>query len=107
MKYSIKTSELHQVISEALDELDNGEILIEEPINKTDAKQIAKTEIKNFLKTSNRTEFENQIKVIVSDMIKNDNDLESHFVEIVRDVIINLYKQFWTKRQIWSNNLKR
>jgi hypothetical protein len=51
-------------------------------------------------------EFENKIGKIVKDKLKNEKDLEDKMVEITKNVITQLYKTLWVKRNVWQSSLK-
>ncbi len=49
--------------------------------------------------------FKSKIEKIVIDRIKGDEALEDKVVEITKNVLTQLYKTLWTKRNFWSSNL--
>jgi len=71
---------------------------INEEINKSDIEKGIKTYI-------NSSEFNSKIEKIVKDRLKNEKELEDKVVEITKNVITQLYKTLWTKRNFWKNNL--
>lgn len=83
------------VISEALSATDKSEI-----------KTILKKEIKDFLDISRSADLDKKVSDIVKNKFKNDKDVEKHIVDIVRNVLVQLYKNLWTRRNFWANDLK-
>jgi hypothetical protein len=71
---------------------------INEELNKSDVNK----SIKNYIDTA---EFKSKIEKIVKDRIKNEKELEDKVVEITKNVISQLYKTLWTKRNFWQGNL--
>lgn len=59
-------------------------------------------ELKIYMDTN---EFKDKINKIVKDRIKNDKALEDKVVEITKNVLTQLYKTLWTKRNIWQTSL--
>jgi hypothetical protein len=58
--------------------------------------------IKIYMDTA---EFKAKIEKIVKDRIKNEKELEDKVVEISKNVITQLYKTLWTKRNFWKSNI--
>lgn len=108
MKVKITDTQLEQYIKECLIESDTKSLVSEEltATDKSDIKSIVKKEIKDFLDISRGSQFETKVKSIVKDSIKGDKDLENKMVEISRNVLVQLYKQLWTRRAFWANDLK-
>jgi hypothetical protein len=105
MKVKLKESEIDSIFEVCL--FKNNFLC--EDLNKTDEKRIsklAKDEIKDYLKKSRNKELEKKIEEVVKDKIKNDKELKERVEEIVRSMIIEVYKNFWTKRQQLFNNIK-
>lgn len=74
--------------------------------DKNDVKAIVKKELREFLASSNSPELEKKVGKMVKDSIKSDKDMENHIVEITRNVLVQLYKNLWTKRNFWANDLR-
>lgn len=112
MKVKIKDSELEQYLKEGLIDLVNGNMVNEELTNtdKKDIQSMVKKEIKDFLEINRSSQFETRVKNIVKDtfkdVVKKDKDLEDKVLEISRNVLVQLYKQLWTRRAFWANDLK-
>lgn len=50
-------------------------------------------------------EFERKISKIIVDRLKNDKQLEDQIVDITKNVITQLYKALWVKRNMWRGSL--
>jgi hypothetical protein len=71
---------------------------INEEISKKDIDQGVKTYI-------NSAEFKTKIEKIVKDRLKNDKELEDQTVEITKNVLTQLFKTLWNRRNTWLNGL--
>lgn len=105
----VKDKDLFEYFKEVLyeDELNNN--TISEALTQSDKneiKTIVKSQIKDFLNLNRNSDFEKKVGDIVAKKFKNDKDVEKRILEITRNVIIQLYKTLWTKRNFWSNDLK-
>lgn len=68
--------------------------------------EISKKDIDQGIKTyMNSTEFKAKIEKIVKDRLKNDKDLEDQTVEITKNVLTQLFKTLWNRRNTWLNGL--
>jgi hypothetical protein len=108
MKVKITESQLEQYFKESLVEMDEKTPINEalSPSDKSDIKVMIKNEIKDFLNIARGSQFETKIKDIVKDMVKDNKDFENKVVDITRNVLVQLYKQLWTRRSFWVNDLK-
>jgi len=108
MKIKITESQLEQYIKESLVEMDEKTPINEalSPTDKSDIKVMIKNEIKDFLNITRGSQFETKITDIVKDMVKGNKDFENKVVDITRNVLVQLYKQLWTRRSFWVNDLK-
>ena len=107
MKVRVTESELKSYFSEVIGEMDNG--ILNEALtqtDKSDIKSLVKKEIKDFLENNRSAEFENKVGEIIKKKMKNDKDIEKYLVELTRNVLIQLYKNLWTRRNFWSSDLK-
>jgi hypothetical protein len=43
---------------------------------------------------------------MIKDYVKKDKELEKYFVEISKNVLVQLYKTLWTKKNFWTSDLK-
>lgn len=67
---------------------------------------ITKSDIsKEFKIYMDTNEFKTKIAKIVQDKIKDDKALEDKVVEITKNVLSQLYKTLWLKKETWLNNL--
>lgn len=71
--------------------------------DKSDIKDIFKTEFEKKLKSS---DFKNAINDIVVKQIGSDKATKKEVAKITQKVIVKLYKTLWTRRSFWSNNLE-
>lgn len=62
--------------------------------------------IRDFLKMSRSESFDASVKKMVKDYVKKDKELEKYFVEISKNVLVQLYKTLWTRRNFWTSDLK-
>ncbi len=108
MKVKITESQLDQYIKECLVEMDEKSSINEalSPSDKSDIKVMIKKEIKDFLDITRGSQFETKVKDIVKDNLKTNKDFENKVVEITRNVLVQLYKQLWTRRSFWANDLR-
>lgn len=72
--------------------------IIKEELSKTDINK----QIKGYI---DGTEFKNKIEKIVKEKLKNEKELEDKVVEITKNVLTQLYKTLWIKRNTWIDNL--
>lgn len=49
--------------------------------------------------------FAKKVEKIVKDRLAKDKDIEDKMVEITKNVLTQLYKTLWTKRNFWSSSL--
>jgi hypothetical protein len=87
MKHIIK-----QVLNEELTRSDKAEI-----------KNIFKSEFNSAIKT-------NDVKKKIGDMVKNqlktDKPTRREVGKMTQKVLVKLFKTFWVRKNIWSNNLE-
>lgn len=72
------------------------------PLKENLTKADVKKEITIYLSSD---EFKNKVGKIVKDRLKNEKELEDKVVEITGNVITQLFKTLWVKRNTWKNNL--
>lgn len=72
--------------------------IIKEELSKTDINK----QIKGYIDSA---EFKNKIEKIVKEKLKNEKELEDKVVEITKNVLTQLYKTLWIKRNTWIDNL--
>ena len=51
------------------------------------------------------SEFKDKIEKIVKDKLKNNKELDDKVVDITKNVLTQLYKTLWTKRNFWKSSL--
>ena len=51
-------------------------------------------------------ELKAKVAEIIGNHLKNNKELEDQVVDITKNVLIQLYKTLWTKRNFWSTSLK-
>ena len=69
--------------------------------------ELSKTDVEKQVKVyMDSSEFKAKIEKIVRDRMKNEKELEDKIVDVTKNVLTQLYKNLWTKRSIWRNNLK-
>ena len=83
---------IRKIISEELSSTD-----------KSDIKDIFKTEFEKKLKSS---DFKDAINDIVVKQLGNDKATKKQIAKITQKVIVKLYKTFWTRRSFWYKNLE-
>lgn len=72
---------------------------LHEELTKADVKSIVNQEIgSNMLK--------NKVIEIINQQIRGNKNLEDKVVNITSNVLTQLYKQLWTKRNFWKSGLK-
>ena len=115
MKVKVSDKQLTEWVKEVIDGVDvinedviNGVGIITEDTSLTnsDVKSIVKREIREFLNMTQTGDLEKKIKEMVKEAIKSDKDLEKNMVEISKNVLVQLYKNLWTRRSFWTNDLK-
>jgi hypothetical protein len=107
MKINITESQLKGYFDEVMTEINNG--IINESLtqaDKNDIKSIVKKEIKDFLENNRSIEFENKVSDIIRKKLKTDKENEKFLVDLTKNVLIQLYKNLWTRRNMWSSDLK-
>lgn len=105
MKVKVSDKQLTEWVKEVLDgkdSLNEGDT----SISKDDIKTIVKKEIKDFLNITKAGDLEAKVQKMVKDAIKSDKELEKFMVEISKNVLIQMYKNLWMRRNFWSSDLK-
>lgn len=111
MKIKLTETQLTSYFKEVFDEGEScscGEVISESltQTDKSEIKSIVKKEIKDFLDLNRSGDLEKKVNDIIKSKFKNDKDVEKYIVDITKNVLIQLYKSLWTKRNFWSNDLK-
>lgn len=81
----------------------NKKILYEK-LNASEKKEVESI-IKKEFKTFFGKDFETKVEKIVKAQLKG-SEFEDKVVGITRNVLVQLYKSLWTKRQFWTKTLK-
>jgi hypothetical protein len=76
--------------------------LIKNRLNEEFGKQDVTKEISTFIDGQT---FKNKIEKIIKDKLKDNKELEDKMVDITRNVLSQLYKTLWTKRNFWRNQV--
>lgn len=66
-----------------------------------------KEEIKDMItKAMDSSEVKSTVEKMVKDQIKGNKALEDKVVDITKNVLTQLYKTLWVKRNFWKSTLK-
>ena len=72
---------------------------LHEELTKSDVKDIVKQEF-------NTNVLKNKVIEIINQQVKGNKALEDKVVDITKNVLTQLYKQLWVKRNFWKSGLK-
>lgn len=76
--------------------------ILKEELSKKD-----KDEVKSMIDDAiDSKDLESVVKKIVKDRIKNEKGLEDKVVDITKNVITQLFKTLWVRRNFWKTTLK-
>lgn len=103
---TVNSSQLSFLIKEELFGVDKSQL--SEGLSATDKSEIGtivKSEIKNFFKLNRSVDFEKEIEKIVNDTLSK-TKTKDEIAEIAKNVIVQLYKALWMKRNFWKTELK-
>ena len=75
---------------------------IKNRLNEEFGKKDVTKEVNAFMDSAT---FKSKIEKIVKDKLKDNKELEDKMVEITRNVLSQLYKTLWTKRNFWRNQV--
>jgi len=78
--------------------------IINETLSKTDENQIG-VMIRKEIKKAFGDDLEKKVLDIVKKELKG-KKLRNDILEINKDVLVQLYKELWIKRQFWLNSIK-
>lgn len=104
MKLKLTEQELFNYFKEAFEPSLLNEALSN--ADKNDVKSIVKKEISDFLNLNRSIDFEKKVETIIKNKIKSDKDVEKYIVDVTRNVLVQLYKNLWLRRNFWVNDLK-
>jgi hypothetical protein len=66
-----------------------------------------KSDVKKAVKIyMDSDEFKAKIEKIVKEKLKNNKEIDDRVVTITKNVIAQLFKTLWMKRNTWQNNVK-
>jgi hypothetical protein len=77
---------------------------IKESLTQTDENQIG-VMIRKEIKNAFGDDLEKKVLKIIQKELKGKN-LRKDILDINKDVLVQLYKELWTKRQFWINSIK-
>lgn len=78
--------------------------IIRESLTQTDENQIGAM-IRREIKKSFGEDLESKVLKILEKELKN-SKLKKHIVEINKDVLVQLYKELWMRRNMWLTAIK-
>lgn len=78
--------------------------IIKESLSQTDENQIGVL-IRKEIKKSFGDDLEKKVIQIIKKELKG-KDIRKDITDINKDVLVQLYKELWTKRQFWLNSIK-
>ena len=78
--------------------------IIEESLSQTDENQIGVL-IRKEIKKAFGDDLEKKVIQIIKKELKGKN-IRKDITDINKDVLVQLYKELWTKRQFWLNSIK-
>jgi hypothetical protein len=78
--------------------------IIEESLTQTDENQIGVL-IRKEIKKAFGDDLEKKVIQIIKKELKG-KDLRKDITDINKDVLVQLYKELWTKRQFWISSIK-
>ena len=78
--------------------------IIEESLSQTDENQIGVL-IRKEIKKAFGDDLEKKVIQIIKKELKG-KGIRKDITDISKDVLVQLYKELWTKRQFWLNSIK-
>jgi hypothetical protein len=64
--------------------------------------ELTKSQVQQELKDKmNSTEFKDKVNQLINQQIKSNVDLEKRIIDIAANVLTQMYKTLWTKRNFW------
>lgn len=83
----------------------NDKNFLNENLSKSDSKEIEGIFNKLLKKSNIDKQIKDTIKQNLKDELKS-NDMRKEIVEVVKECLIQLYKELWTRRNVWINGIK-
>ena len=80
--------------------------VISEELSASDKSAVKDIFEKEFEKKMKSSEFKDAVQEIVLKQLGSDKKTKKEVAAITQQVIIKLYKTFWTRRSFWANNLE-
>lgn len=80
--------------------------ILREELTKSDERQISRMIEKEVNKALSKSEFEKKVKGIMSKQYKKDKDFENEVVKIASNVVTQLFKTLWVRRNVWRTRLQ-
>ena len=84
--------------------------ILKEELNKSDEaknKKLARDEFDKLVKKHlSSTDLEKKVQELVVKNLKKDKPTKKEVASITKDVLINLYKVLWQRKNFWSNNIE-
>jgi len=84
--------------------------ILKEELNKSDEtkiKKLARDEFDKLIKKHlSSTDLEKKVQELVVKNLKKDKPTKKEVASITKDVLINLYKVLWQRKNFWSNNIE-
>lgn len=112
MKIKVTESQLTSYFKEVITETDMcscDENLLSEGLtanDKNEIKSLVKKEIKDFLDMTRSSDLERKVGDIIKNKLKNDKDIEKYLVDLTKNVLIQMYKNLYTRKSFWVSDLK-
>lgn len=78
--------------------------IIKESLSQTDENQIGVL-VRKEIKKAFGDDLEKKVIQIIKKELKG-KDIRKDITDINKDVLVQLYKELWTKRQFWLNSIK-
>lgn len=79
---------------------------LNEELTSADRQQINREVKKQVDKQLDSKKFEKRIRDTVRSSVKDDKELEDKMVEVASNVLTQLYKTLWVRRNVWKGRLK-
>lgn len=80
--------------------------VLSEELSASDKSAVKDIFEKEFEKKMKSSEFKDAVQEIVLKQLGSDKKTKKEVAAITQQVIIKLYKTFWTRRSFWANNLE-
>lgn len=101
--------ELRYLLMKGLYFMENNERIrkiLREELTRDDERKISKMLDDKMDKKFNKKEFEKKVKDIVSKSLKDNKDVENKMEEVASNIVTQLFKTLWVRRNVWRSRLK-